>query len=382
MISREIIKKFKEYDRYYQVISLTGPRQSGKSTFIQNAVKKLPYINLESPDERRFASTDPRHFLRRFPRGAVLDEVQYVPELFSYIQVLTDADKSLKFYLTGSQNFLMQEKISQSLAGRVGLLTLLPFSFQELKKAQEAFTTDLSLQQFTGFYPRIYDRRIPPREFYRNYVNTYLERDVQGLIRSENMESFNRFIALVAGRAGQILNYQSLANDTGISVPSVQTWIRILERSYILFLLPPYYKNFRKRIIKSPKLYFFDSGLLCYLLNIEMPEQLATHYAKGAIFENYIIAEIFKSRTNKGLSPNLFYWKDSNNKEIDCILESEGKQAAFEIKSSLTFSPAFFENIRYWRKLSNNNTGSVIYGGDKSFATSDGKVIAWNELKI
>jgi predicted AAA+ superfamily ATPase len=381
MINREISGKFNEYDQYYQIISLTGPRQSGKSTFIQHAVKKLPYINLESPDERRFAISDPKHFLQRFPKGAVLDEVQYVPELFSYIQAMTDADKSLKFYLTGSQNFLMQERISQSLAGRVGLLTLLPFSFSELKKAKRAIE-NLQVQQFTGFYPRIFDRDIPPREFYRNYVNTYLQRDVQGLIRNENMESFNRFIALVSGRAGQILNYQSLANDTGLSVPSIQTWIRILERSYIIFLLPPYHKNFRKRIVKSPKLYFFDTGLLCYLLNIEKPEQLATHYAKGAIFENYVISEMFKLRVHRGLSPNLFYWKDSNNKEVDCLLDTGEGQAAYEIKSSTTFSPSFFENIQYWEKISGNKNSSVIYGGDKSFSSASGQVVAWNKIKI
>lgn len=381
MINREILKKFREYVQYYQIISLTGPRQSGKSTFIQHAVKKLPYINLESPDERRFAITDPKHFLQRFPKGAILDEVQYVPELFSYIQVLTDADKSLKFYLTGSQNFLMQEKISQSLAGRVGLLTLLPFSYSELKKAKKE-NSDLQIQQFTGFYPRIYDRGIPPREFYRNYVNTYLQRDVQGLIRNENMESFNRFIGLVAGRAGQVLNYQSLANDTGLSVSSVQTWIRILERSYIIFLLPSYHNNFRKRIVKSPKLYFFDSGLLCYLLNIEKPGQLATHFAKGAIFENYAISEIFKQRVHKGLSPNLYFWKDNHNNEIDCILETGEGSIAFEVKSSTTFSSSFFENIRYWEKITSSKNSSVIYGGDKSFKTVSGKAIAWNEIKL
>ena len=196
------------------------------------------------------------------------------------------------------------------------------------------------------------------------------------------MESFNRFIALVSGRAGQILNYQSLANDTGLSVPSVQTWIRILERSYIIFLLSPYHKNFRKRIVKSPKLYFFDTGLLCYLLNIEKPEQLATHYAKGAIFENYVISEMFKLRVHKGLSPNLFYWKDSNNKEVDCLLDTGEGQAAYEIKSSTTFSPSFFENIQYWEKISGNKNSSVIYGGDKSFSSASGQVVAWNKIKI
>ncbi len=381
MINRDIINKFREYDKYYLVILLTGPSKSGKSTFIQHAAKKFPYVNLESPGERRFDINDPKYFLNRFPKGAILDEVQYAPELFSYIQVMTDADKSLKFYLTGSQNFMMQERVSQSLAGRVGMLTLLPFSFHELKKAKRAID-NLQLQQFTGFYPRIYDRNVPPREFYRNYVNTYLQRDVQGLIKNENLESFNRFIALVAGRAGQILNYQSLANDTGISVPSVQTWIRILERSYIIYLLAPYYNNFRKRIIKSPKLYFFDTGLLSYLLNIDKPEQLATHYAKGAVFENYVISEMYKLRVHKGLASNLYYWKDSNHKEVDCLLDTGEGQAAYEIKSSTTFSPAFFENVEYWKKLSANSKGAVIYGGDKSFSTSSGKVLAWNELKI
>lgn len=381
MIKRDIIKKFREYNRYYQIININGPRQSGKSTFIQNAIKGVPYINLEAPDERRFATVDPGNFLKRFPRGAIIDEAQYVPDLFSYIQVLTDKDKKMKFYLTGSQNFLMQEKISQSLAGRAGILTLLPFSFDEIVRAKIALSYDSSLQLFTGFYPRIYDRHIPPREFYRNYVNTYLERDVQGLIRTGNLAQFTRFIALAAGRAGQIINYQSLASDTGVTVPAIQTWMRILERSYIIFLLPPYHHNFNKRIIKSPKLYFYDTGLLCYLMNIDKPSQLLTHFAKGAIFENYVLAELLKDRFNQGLSPGMFYWKDNHNKEIDCIIETSTGPLAIEIKSSATFSMSFFENINFWKQLDpSNKMGAVVYGGDKSFPAREGHVVAWNDL--
>ena len=381
MIQRDIISKFREYDKYYQIINITGPRQSGKSTFIKNAIKRLPYINLESPDEREFALSDPLSFLKRFPKGAIIDEAQYVPELFSYIQVLTDADRTMKFYLTGSQNFLMQDKITQSLAGRAGILTLLPFSYKELTRAKLSFPDDSNLQQFTGFYPRIYDRKIPPREFYRNYVNTYLERDIQAFIKSGNLVQFNRFIALSAGRAGQILNYQALANDTGVSIPTIQTWLGILEKSYVIFRLPPYHNNFNKRIIKAPKLYFYDTGLLCYLLNIEKPAQLSTHFAKGAIFENYVLAEILKLRFNQGLPANMYFWKDSHNKEIDCVIEMGGKLVALEIKSSLSFSASFFENIQYWRKLNpSNEQGVLIYGGSKSFSTDHGEVIAWNNL--
>ncbi len=210
MVNRIILQKFREYNKYYQVINITGRRQSGKSTFIQNTAGQFPYINLESPDEKEFALTDLQGFLQRFHKGAIIDEVQYAPDLFSYIQVLTDANKKLKYYLTGSQNFLTQEKITQSLAGRVGLLTLLPFSFAELRKAKIGYPNNLNEQQFTGFYPRIYNRNIPPRDFYRNYVNTYLERDVQGLIQTSNLLQFNRFISLVAGRAGQLVNFMSL----------------------------------------------------------------------------------------------------------------------------------------------------------------------------
>ncbi len=341
----------------------------------------MPYINLEAPDEREFALGDPKYFLKRFPYGAVIDEVQYAPKLFSYIQVLTDANRKIKFYLTGSQNFIMQDNITQSLAGRVGILTLLPFSFQELSNANSAFADDSSLQQYTGFYPRIYDRKIPPREFYRNYVNTYLERDVQGLIQAGNLSQFNRFIALTAGRSGQILNYQSLASDTGVSVPTIQTWLSILEKSYIVFRLSPYYHNYNKRIVKSPKLYFYDTGLLCYLLNIEKPEQLSTHFAKGAIFENYVLAELLKLRFNRGFPANMFYWKDNHNKEIDAVIESGEGVLAIEIKSALTFSSSFFDNITYWGKLSpRNRQGIVIYGGDKSFSTTHGPVVSWNRL--
>jgi predicted AAA+ superfamily ATPase len=381
VINRTILQKFREYNKYYQIINITGPRQSGKSTFIQNVAKKFPYVNLESPDEREFAIGDPKNFLQRFPKGAIIDEVQYAPELFSYIQLLTDADKKLKYYLTGSQNFLMQEKISQSLAGRTGMLTLLPFSYAELTKAKLAFSDNLYQQQFTGFYPRIYDRNIPPRDFYRNYVNTYLERDVQGLIQASNLLQFNRFISLVAGRAGQIVNFQSLAGDTGVSVPTIQTWLRILEKSYVIFLLPPYYNNFNKRITKSPKLYFYDTGLLCYLLNINSPDQLATHFAKGAIFENYVLAELLKTRFNKGLEANMYFWKDNHDKEIDCLVDNGAGSLAIEIKSAATFTPSFLENIDYWKQLSPaNKTGALVYGGDQSYTRKDTQVIAWNKL--
>ncbi|WP_431213268.1 ATP-binding protein [Puia sp. P3] len=382
MINRAIIQKFREYNKYFQVINITGPRQSGKSTFIQNTAGQFPYVNLESPDEREFATTDPKNFLQRFPKGAIIDEVQYAPELFSYIQVLTDANRKLKFYLTGSQNFLMQEKISQSLAGRIGMLTLLPFSYSELAKAKIAFPDNLYRQEFTGFYPRIYDRNIPPREFYRNYVNTYIERDVQGLIHTSNLLQFNRFISLVAGRAGQIVNFQSLASDTGVSPSTIQTWLRILEKSYVIFLLPPYHTNFNKRIIKSPKLYFYDTGLLCYLLNITAPDQLATHFAKGAVFENYVLAEVLKTRFNKGLDANMYFWKDNHDKEIDCLLETQDGPLAIEIKSAATFTPSFMDNVRYWQELSpSNNAGAIVYGGIQSYARENIQVVAWNRLE-
>jgi len=382
MINRAILQKFREYNRYFQVINITGPRQSGKSTFIQNTARQFPYVNLEAPDEREFAITDPKNFLQRFPKGAIIDEVQYAPELFSYIQVLTDANRKLKFYLTGSQNFLMQEKISQSLAGRIGMLTLLPFSYAELAKAKIAFPDNLYQQEFTGFYPGIYDRNIPPREFYRNYVNTYIERDVQGLIHSSNLLQFNRFISLVAGRAGQIVNFQSLASDTGVSLPTVQTWVRILEKSYVVFLLPPYHNNFNKRIIKSPKLYFYDAGLLCYLLNITASDQLATHFAKGAIFENYVLAELLKTRFNKGLDANMYFWKDNHDKEIDCLLEKQDGPLAIEIKSAATLAPSFMDSVRYWQQLSpSNKAGALVYGGDQSYTRKDIQVVAWNRLE-
>jgi len=382
MLNRAILQKFREYNKYFQVINITGPRQSGKSTFIQNAAKQFPYVNLESPDEREFATTDPKSFLQRYPKGAIIDEVQYAPELFSYIQVLTDANKKLKFYLTGSQNFLMQEKINQSLAGRIGMLTLLPFSYAELTKAKIAFPDNLYRQEFTGFYPRIYDRNIPPREFHRNYVNTYIERDVQGLIHTSNLLQFNRFISLVAGRAGQIVNFQSLASDTGVSPSTVQTWVRILEKSYVIFLLPPYHNNFNKRIIKSPKLYFYDTGLLCYLLNITNPGQLATHFAKGAIFENYVLAELLKTRFNRGLEANMYFLKDNHGKEIDCLIDKENGPLAIEIKSAATFNPSFIENIQYWQQLSpSNKAGALVYGGDQSYIRKDIQVIAWNRLE-
>ena len=246
----------------------------------------------------------------------------------------------------------MQEKISQSLAGRIGMLTLLPFSYAETAKAKIAFPDNLYQQEFTGFYPGIHDRNIPPGAFYRNYVNTYIERDVQVLIHSSNLLQFNRFISLVAGRAGQIVNFQSLASDTGVSLPTVQTWVRILEKGYVVFLLPPYHNNFNKRTIKSPKLYFYDTGLLCYLLNITASDQLATHFAKGAIFENYVLAELLKTRFNKGLDVNMYFWKDNHDKEIDCLLEKQDGPLAIEIRSAATLAPSFMDNVHYWQQLS------------------------------
>ncbi len=365
---------------YYPVLSLNGPRQSGKSTLIKKVFAKLPYVNLENPSERNFAVTDALGFLEQFPKGAVIDEAQYAPELFSYIQALTDENPNLKFILTGSQNFLMHKSISQSLAGRVSINTLLPFSYEELKKGK-LLPVSLNEILFNGFYPRLYDKKIPATGYYANYVNTYIERDIQALINSSNLSQFIKFIHLCAGRAGQIINMSSLANDTGVSAITIQNWLAILQRSYIIYLLQPHYNNFNKRLIKTPKLYFFDTGLLCYLLGLQKPADITNHFAKGAIFENYVLVEILKHHYNSGLLPQVFYLQNNHGKEIDFILHQGNTLAAIEVKSSATPDISMFKNLSFLDELNGlENKKVVVYAGDKDAVRKQGLLLAWKNL--
>ncbi len=376
MIARQITPHLTELLRYYPIVSLSGPRQSGKTTLLRWQFPDLPYVSLEDPDERRFALTDPRLFLDNYPNGAILDEVQQVPELFSYLQTRVDANKNLRFLLSGSQNFLLMEKVTQSLAGRVGLLNLLPFSLNELPNA------DLTTWMWKGGFPAIYDREMPPRLFFPNYLQTYLERDVRLLKNVGNLLDFERFMRLCAGRAGQLLNLSGLASDAGVSFNTAKAWLAVLEASFAVFLLAPYHDNFSKRLMKMPKLYFYDTGLLAYLLNIEQPNQIGTHFAVGQIFENLVIAELVKQWLHAGERPQFYFFRDSNGNEVDLLVVVAGQIMAIEIKYGKTVNADFFKGLRYWSRLSGNPSERcfLVYGGDSASVRTEGTVVPWQQL--
>jgi predicted AAA+ superfamily ATPase len=381
MIKRIIRSKIEELAEKYPVISVTGPRQSGKTTLLKAMFRGYRYESLEDPDTRIYAQADPRKFLGKDER-VIIDEIQRVPELFSYIQAVTDeALINGQFIISGSQSFLLNQQISQSLAGRVAIFNLLPLSFIELF---EHGTTGDNYEKliFQGFYPRLYDQRINPVDFYPNYIQTYVERDVRLLQNIHDLTLFIRFLKLCAGRIGQLLNLNSLANDCGISPNTAKSWISILEASFVIFLLQPHYRNFNKRLVKMPKLYFIDTGLASALLEIQSENQLSTHYLRGVLFENYILAEFLKNRFNKGLRNNCFFWRDNKGVEIDCIMDNGSRLTPIEIKSGNTFAPDFFRNLVFWNKLAENpaENAFVVYGGNTSRETNNGILLAWYNL--
>lgn len=381
MIKRDLTKKLLEVSKYYPIITITGPRQSGKTTLIRNTFPNLPYVLLETPDVRERAQEDPKSFLMKYSQGAIFDEVQNVPELFSYLQGIVDENDKVKFILSGSQNFLLLEKISQTLAGRAAILKLLPFAYNELKNTK--YKTENSLEYvFKGSYPGLYDKNIPVQLFYSNYLQTYVERDVRTINNIGNLNTFRRFIQLCAGRVGQILNLDSLSIDTGISINTAKNWISILEASYIIYLLQPHHKNFNKRLVKRPKLYFFDTGLACNLLRISSVDQLDLHYLKGNLFENFILNELLKTKLNNGEVSNLYFWRDNHGTEIDCIIETATKLIPIEIKSSSTFRNDLFKNLTYFNKLANNKSSDsyLVYNGNENYILDKGNVISWNAL--
>ena len=378
MIERTLASKVTSLAQKFQVITLTGPRQSGKTTLVRATFPDLPYVSLEEPDIRQIALTDPRGFLSNYPNGVILDEIQNTPELFSYIQRIVDENRQIQFILTGSSNFLLMEKISQTLAGRTAVLHLLPFSLQELEPLTDSYENMI----FKGQYPRIYDRTIPPTDFYPSYIQTYVDRDVRMIKNIGDINAFIQFTQLCAGRIGQLLNYASLANDAGISPNTAKSWLSILESSYILYRLQPYHRNFNKRLVKSPKLYFYDTGVACSLLGIREQEQINLHYMKGSLFENLILNEFIKRSFNRGENRQPYYWQDNHGKEIDCLLVNGEKVTAIEIKSGKTISISYFENLNYWRSLTTlpENQEYVVYGGDQSMQTSAGTLISWKDL--
>ncbi len=381
MIERTLSNRLAALSQKFQVITLTGPRQSGKTTLVKATFSSLPYVSLEEPDIRQIALTDPRGFLSNYNDGAILDEVQHTPALFSYIQSIVDSNRDTQFILTGSSNFLLMEKISQTLAGRTAILHLLPFSSIELENGNYTFDQYESLI-FNGQYPRIYDRDLTPSDFYPAYIQTYVERDVRMIKNIGDINSFIQFIQLCAGRTGQLINYTSLANDAGISPNTAKAWISILETSYIVYRLQPYHKNFKKRLVKSPKLYFYDTGVACSLLGIRNENQVSTHFLKGALFENLIINEFIKHEFHRGQRRYPYFWQDSRGKEIDCLFVDGENITPIEIKSGKTISNSYFDNLRYWYQLTGmpDNHGYVVYGGEQSLQTSSGSFISWKHL--
>lgn len=381
MISRELATIITKLRKQFPVITLTGPRQSGKTTLLKSIYTNIPYVSLEDIDVRNTAINDPRGFLKNFPKGAVLDEVQRAPELFSYIQGIIDANKEIHFVLSGSQNFLLLESISQTLAGRAAILRLLPFSISELQNDKLVPDTYEQLI-FTGMYPGIYDRAIDPEFFYPSYISTYIERDVRQIKNIENLNSFTNFLRLCAGRAGQIINLNSIATDAGISPNTAKSWLSILEASYIIYFLQPYYNNYNKRIIKSPKLYFYDTGLACSLLGINSTNQVKTYHSKGALFENLIITDLIKSRLHNGVDPRLYFWQNKTKQEIDLIIDRPEGPLPYEIKSGMTMNENYFTNLKYWQKISGEKSENlnVIYGGDTDMNTSSGNYISWQSM--
>ncbi len=381
MINRDAEKELRKLAGQFKAVALTGPRQSGKTTLARHVFPEKPYVNLENPDTRQFATDDPRGFLSDFPRGAVIDEIQRSPELFSYLQEILDRNKSKgMFILTGSNNFLIQENVSQTLAGRIAYLNLLPFVITELPAGNVGKLTGRILN---GFYPPVYDQQIDFDKWYPNYIRTYIERDVRLIRNISNLNVFEKFLRLCAGRSGQLLNVNSLALETGMDNKTVASWLGILEACFLIFRLFPYHRNYNKRIVKMPKIYFYDTGLLCSLLGITNEQQLKLHPLSGNIFETLMVSEIQKHRSNQGLSSGLFFWRDNTGHEVDMIIESGLSAIPVEIKSGQTVTGEFFRGLEYWMKISGAKKGSVIYAGESSQNMSSGvDVIPWNSADL
>ena len=381
MIPRTLEPVLRELAGQYPVITVTGPRQSGKTTLCRSTFVDKPYVNLESPDIREFARSDPRGFLALYPDGAILDEIQRVPQLLSYLQPIVDErNEAGLFILTGSQQFEVMTTITQSLAGRTALLKLLPLSIEELAHAGIELSTDRLL--LTGFYPRIYDAGIKPTQALGDYIETYVDRDIRQMIAIKDLALFEKFVRLCAGRVGQLLNLQSLGNDVGISHTTARSWLTLLEASYVIFLLQPWHTNLSKRQIKSPKLYFCDVGLAAYLLGAESEVHISRHPLKGNLFENMVIIEALKYRYNRGRRNNLFFWRDAKGNEVDLLIENGPDVIPVEIKAGATINDDFFKGLRTFssRLPSPAKTSALVYGGSEQQRRSD--VTVWRVTDV
>ena len=380
MIEREIGGHLTRLFAQYPFVTVTGPRQSGKTTLCRATFPDLTYANLEAPDQREFAESDPRGFLAQLGDGAIIDEIQHVPDLLSYLQVLADdLGRNSLFVLTGSEQFRLSRSINQSLAGRTALLRLLPLSHTEVQRTAANATIDDLL--YSGFYPRILDQRLEPRQALGDYFETYVERDVRRMGEIRNLSNFRRFVRLCAGRVGQLVNLSSLGSDAGVSHTTARHWLTVLEASYIIFQLPPYHTNIRKRLIKSPKIYFCDVGLASYLIGIEDPKQLVTHPLRGALFENLVVAEALKHRLNRGRQPNLSFFRDAAGLECDLFYETGHSLGAIEIKAGSTVpSDAFHALNRVADLIPTIAAKAVVYGGLDSQSRSGGQVVPLADL--
>jgi predicted AAA+ superfamily ATPase len=379
MIKRDIEQNLMKVFHSYAVISITGPRQSGKTTLSQAIFNDFFYINLEKIVNRNFAIEDPQAFLNQSNK-MIIDEIQHVPDLLSYIQTIVDEDPNRQFIITGSQNLLISEKVSQSLAGRVNINKLLPLSIRELRES-DLLEKDLNTQIFKGFYPKIFDKDIDPNLWYNDYIQTYIERDVRQIKNIGDLSLFQKFMSLLAGRTGQILNTTSLANDVGISVNTVESWISILEASYLVFRLQPYYENYNKRLTKSPKIHFYDSGVVCALLGITSRDQLLSHPLIGNIFESFVISDIVKNSYNESQRLNFYYWRENHGKEIDLLYTEGNKTYAYEIKYGQTLNSDMASNLLYFKELSRADLElKIIYGGDKNQKRTEYSFVSWKDL--
>ncbi|MGI5850401.1 MAG: ATP-binding protein [Christensenellales bacterium] len=379
-ITRDISAVMLEMYKYFPVLTMTGPRQSGKTTLLRKVFKELPYYSLENLDIRHFALNDPVGFLNQHPEGMILDEVQNTPDLLSYIQGLVDQDPEKRFVLSGSSQVSVIIKITQSLAGRTGILELMPLSYNEIKSKADNKSIDEVL--LTGFYPALYSGKNIPSLFYPSYVKTYLERDVRDLLQIKDIMQFQTFLKLCAGRIGSLFNASELSGEVGVSVNTIKSWLSVLQASYIIKLLPPFYENISKRLTKTPKLYFYDTGLACYLLDIETEQQLSRDKMRGHLFENFVIMEALKERYNHGKESNLFFYRDSNDVEVDLLLKKGNEYCAIEIKSSQTYHPDFEAGIKSLGKVLNNRLTdkAVIYAGDFENDTAEIQLVNYKNM--
>lgn len=383
-IPRTLAPHLLQLSKQFPVLALLGPRQSGKTTLAKTLFPHYRYVNLESFEEQEFADSDPRGFLARFhnEEGIILDEIQKAPKLLSNIQIEVDETGVLgRFILTGSHNILLNQHIGQTLAGRIALTTLLPCSIEELRAANDLPET-MQMMLLQGSYPRVYQSHVNPVVFAESYIRTYVERDVRDIKQITSLSDFQKFMRLCAARIGQLLNMSALANEAGLSLATVKSWISLLEASYVIFLVQPHHQNFNKRIVKMPKLYFYDTGLACHLLRLTNADDVYNHYLRGNLFESLVMADLMKKRYHRALPPNAYFWRDKTGHEVDCLLEEGGKVIPIEIKSSATISSDMVSGLIKWTSLAGIplDQGIVIYGGDQEQKRNIGRFLPWSLL--